>query len=124
MTFGYGEAAVLDDINLHLHPGQFAALVGPSGAGKTSLLKIVLGMLIPSRGEVYIHGRALRGQPAPKVGYVPQLETVDWNFPITVEQVVQLGRVRRASIWPWPSAQDRQRVHNLLDRLEIGHLAQ
>src|SRR4029434_236549 len=77
VTFGYGAEPVLDDISLHLHPGQFAAVVGPSGAGKTSLLKLILGTLQPSHGEIYIHGQALNGQPAPQVSYVPQLETVD-----------------------------------------------
>lgn len=71
VTFGYGTQSVLEEICLHLHPGQFAALVGPSGAGKTSLLKLILGTLQPTRGEICIHGQALNGRPAPQVGYVP-----------------------------------------------------
>lgn len=130
VTFGYGATPVLEDICLHLHSGQFAALVGPSGAGKTSLLKLILGTLVPGRGTVRIHGHALNGRPAPhtsttlstSVGYVPQLETVDWNFPVTVEQVVLMGRVRRAGPWPWPSREDRRRVCEVLERLEIGDL--
>lgn len=123
VAFGYGAEPVLEAVSLHLHLGQFAALVGPSGAGKTSLLKLILGVLQPTRGEVCIHGQALRGQSAPKVGYVPQLETVDWNFPVTVEQAVLMGRVRRSGIWPWPSAADKQRVRDVLKRLDIGGLA-
>lgn len=123
VDFGYGAEPVLEEINLHLHPGQLAALVGPSGAGKTSLLKLILGGLQPSRGEIYIHGQLLNGQPAPHIGYVPQLETVDWNFPVTVEQVVLMGRVRRASIWPWPAAADRAKMKTVLEQLEIDHLA-
>lgn len=123
VTFGYGAEPVLADINLHLHPGQFAALVGPSGAGKTSLLKLILGTLTPRQGEICIHGKAFSGQPAPQIGYVPQLETVDWNFPVTVEQVVLMGRVRRSGIWPWPSADDRRRLTKVLEQLSIGLLA-
>ncbi|GIK37239.1 MAG: metal ABC transporter ATP-binding protein [Anaerolineae bacterium] len=123
VTFGYGAEPALKDISLHLHPGQFAALVGPSGAGKTSLLKLILSVLQPTRGEVYIDGQALDGRPAPQVGYVPQLETVDWNFPVTVEEVVLLGRVRRSGLWPWPSAEDKRRVQAALERLEIADLA-
>ncbi|MDX1520636.1 MAG: metal ABC transporter ATP-binding protein, partial [Anaerolineae bacterium] len=123
VNFGYGAEPVLEDINLHLHPGQFAALVGPSGAGKTSLLKLTLGGLHPTAGEIYIHGQRLNGQAAPHVGYVPQLETVDWNFPVTVEQVVVMGRIRRAGIWPWPTAADRATVKPVLEQLEIEHLA-
>ena len=123
VTFGYGAEPVLEDICLHLHPGQFAALVGPSGAGKTSLLKLILGTLQPTRGEICIHGEALNGQPAPCVGYVPQLETVDWRFPVTVEQVVLMGRVRRSGMWPWPSAEDKERVRAVLEQLGIPDLA-
>jgi zinc/manganese transport system ATP-binding protein/zinc transport system ATP-binding protein len=123
VTFGYGAEPVLKDVNLHLHPGQFAALVGPSGAGKTTLLKLILGGLQPTTGEIYIHGQRLAGQPAPQVGYVPQLETVDWNFPVTVEQVVLMGRVRRAEPWPWPSTAGKQQMQTILAQLDIAHLA-
>jgi zinc/manganese transport system ATP-binding protein/zinc transport system ATP-binding protein len=108
---------------LHLHPGQFAALVGPSGAGKTSLLKLILGTLQPSSGEICIHGKALNGRPAPRIGYVPQLETVDWNFPVTVEQVVLMGGIRKSGAMPWPSKQTRHKAGAVLERLGILELA-
>ena len=122
--FGYGAEAVLEGVCLHLHPGQFAALVGPSGAGKTTLLKLILGTLTPTRGQVCVHGEALNGHPAPRIGYVPQLETVDWSFPVTAEQVVLMGRVRHAGLWPWPSAEDRRQAQAVMERLEIRHLGQ
>ena len=82
VTFGYGKTPVLRDVNLHLHPGQFAALVGPSGAGKTSLLRLALGTLQPLSGEVLRQRpAATSGRPAPQIAYVPQVETIDWNFP-------------------------------------------
>jgi zinc/manganese transport system ATP-binding protein/zinc transport system ATP-binding protein len=123
LSFGYGGAPVLDNISLHLHRGQFAALVGPSGAGKTSLLKLILGSLRPLHGSITISGRRVEGGYAPQVGYVPQVETVDWNFPVTVEQVVMMGRVRKSSWWPWPSAEDRRLLAGVLRRLEIEDLA-
>lgn len=123
VSFGYGAQAVLENISLHLHPGQFTALVGPSGAGKTTLLKLILGVLHPSKGEICIHGKALNGQPAPQVGYVPQLESVDWNFPVTVEQAVRMGRVRHSGLWPWISTQERKNILRVLDRLGIVNLA-
>ena len=122
VTFGYAATPVLNDINLHVHPGQFACVVGPSGAGKTSLLRLALGALRPSHGQVLIAGESLNGRPAPRVAYVPQVETIDWNFPVTVEQVVLMGRVRRKRIWPWPSSMAKRAVIDVLERLQIGDL--
>jgi len=123
VTFGYGDHPVLEKIHLHLHPGQFAALVGPSGAGKSTLLKLVLGTLQPLRGEIYIAGQMLNGRLMPRVGYVPQLEAIDWNFPVTVAEVVLMGRIRKTSLWPWPSTKDKRRMQAVLEQLEIDHLA-
>jgi ABC-type Mn2+/Zn2+ transport system ATPase subunit len=123
VTFGFGAEPVLEDVSLHLHPGQFAALVGPSGAGKTSLLKLILGVLKPTYGEVHINGKILNGQLAPRVGYVPQLEAVDWNFPVTVAQAVLMGRIQRSGLWPWPSREDKQRLDAILEQLSIAELA-
>ena len=122
-TFGYDATPVLRNVSLHLHRGQFAALVGPSGAGKTSLLKLVLGVLQPTHGAALLDGAPIDGRQAGRIGYVPQLETVDWNFPVTVEQVVLMGRVRRAGWGPWHGGAARREAHAVLARLEIDHLA-
>lgn len=123
VSFGYGSELVLEDICLHLHPGQFAALVGPSGAGKTTLLKLILGALKPSHGEICFHGENLANGLMPRIGYVPQLESVDWNFPVTVEQAVWMGQVRNKSPWPWMMASERLQVMSFLERLGIADLA-
>lgn len=123
VTFGFGATPVLEDVSLHLHPGQFVGLVGPSGAGKTSLLKLVLGTLRPSHGTVAIAGRRRDGRMAAQMAYVPQLETVDWNFPVTVEQVVLMGLVRGFGLLPWPSKTDRRRAGAVLDRLGMEKMA-
>lgn len=117
-TFGYGATPVLQGVNFHLHPGQFAALVGPSGAGKTTLLKLVLGLLRPGQGQLY-----RRTTPPLRIAYVPQLETVDWNFPVTAIEVVLMGLTKQSGRWPWPRQQDRQRAHQIMAQLEIGDLA-
>ncbi len=118
VNFGYGAFNVLDDINLHLHPGQFVGLVGPSGAGKTSLLKLVLALLNPREGRIE------RVRPDLRLTYVPQIETVDWSFPVTAEEVVLMGLDHRQNIWPWPRSSERKRARAILDQLEIGHLAE
>jgi zinc/manganese transport system ATP-binding protein/zinc transport system ATP-binding protein len=122
-TFGYDATPVLRNVSLHLHRGQFAALVGPSGAGKTSLLKLVLGVLQPTHGAALLDGAPIDGRQSGRIGYVPQLETVDWNFPVTVEQVVLMGRVRRGGWGPWHGGAARREAHAVLARLEIDHLA-
>jgi zinc/manganese transport system ATP-binding protein/zinc transport system ATP-binding protein len=94
--------------------------VGPSGAGKTSLLKLLLGVLRAGQGVVRIDGRVLSGRPSSRVAYVPQIETVDWNFPVTAEQVVLMGRTRNAALWPWPARTERRKARAVLERLGIG----
>lgn len=122
VSFGYGARPVVENINLHLHPGQFAALVGPSGAGKTTLLKLILGVLHPSKGEVSMDGQVLRGRVTPRVGYVPQLESVDWNFPVTVEQAVWMGQIQNSGPWPWITTKQHNLVLDILNRLGIDGL--
>ncbi len=124
VTFGYGKVPVVIDINLHLHPGQFAGLLGPSGSGKTTILKLILGALAPQRGTVFIQGTDLHGRPSKRVAYVPQLETIDWNFPVTVEQVVLMGRIRRMGALPWASKQDKRAANEMLERLGLLGMSQ
>src|SRR5690242_10657421 len=86
---GYGASQVLRNVSLEVPRGQFVGLVGPSGAGKTSLLKALLGGLPQVEGQVVVDGRPVApGVPPRGVGYVPQIQTVDWTFPVTVEDVV------------------------------------
>ena len=122
VTCGYGGAPVLREVSLRLRRGQFAGVVGPSGAGKTTLLRTLLGRVEMAGGEIWIGGRPFNGRPPLRIGYVPQLETVDWNFPVTVEEVVLMGRTMQAGPWPWVSRRERQQVAELLDQLGIGGL--
>jgi ABC-type Mn2+/Zn2+ transport system ATPase subunit len=126
--FAYGPTPVLEDINLHLHGGQFAAIVGPSGAGKSTLLKLVLGMLKPTRGSVTTCAEALGDdcKRALRIGYIPQLETVDWNFPVTVSQAVLMGRFSSPGHrrwWPTHQRADKNALAWVLKKLEIENLA-
>jgi zinc/manganese transport system ATP-binding protein len=122
VSIGYFGRPVLSDVNLAIQPGQFAGIMGPSGSGKTSLLRAMLGAVDVYQGEVIVDGRRVSGRNRAAVGYVPQLETVDWNFPVTVAEVVLMGRTMQSGIWPWPRKQDRQRMHELLERLGVGEL--
>src|SRR5690349_8453969 len=120
----YDGPPVVRDVALRVPAGQFVGMIGPSGAGKTTVLRSVLGLVPQVRGEVTVAGRVVTpGHPPEVVGYVPQVETVDWHFPVTVQDVVLMGRVSRMGPLPWPSRQDRREVAATLDRLGIGHLA-
>jgi zinc/manganese transport system ATP-binding protein/zinc transport system ATP-binding protein len=127
VRFGYNKSPILENINLHLHSGQFAAIVGPSGAGKSTLLKLILGMLPVQHGDVYRDASSLiiNGEKprALRMGYIPQLETIDWNFPVTVEQVVLMGRVSHTQWGPFYTTADKAQLKNVLRGLEIEPLA-
>ena len=110
----YDGAPVLAGVDLTLRGGDFVGVVGPSGAGKTTLLRLALGTLRPTAGRVE-RARGLR------VGYVPQLETVSWSFPVTVAECVLMVRSER---WlPWATRAEKRAVTDVLDRLGIAHLA-
>ena len=120
---GYGGEDVLGGVTLAIAPGEFVGFVGPSGAGKTSLLKAMLGALPRVSGSIRVGGAPVRpGAPPANVGYVPQAETVDWSFPVTVDDVVMMGRVRRMGPLPWPSRDDRRAAEAMLERLGLAGL--
>lgn len=95
VSVGYGGAPVLERIDLEIPSGAFTALIGGNGSGKTTLLKTILGSLRPSRGTVAIDGQAPRHARS-RIGYMPQTSAVDWSFPVTVREVVEMGRYQFA----------------------------
>ena len=116
VSAGYAQAPVLHDVTLGIRTTDFTGIVGPSGAGKTTLLRLLLGTLPP------IHGSRVTRSDL-RVAYVPQLETVDWNFPVTVFECVLMARTEHR-LWPWPSRSERAGVGQVLERLGIADLAQ
>ncbi len=120
VTTGYDSSIILDGLSLTVASGQFAGIVGPTGSGKTTLLKTILGSHPVYNGEVRLFGHAVGALPAGSIGYVPQLESVDWTFPVTVEQVILMGLyATRARLLPWASKVERRQVHDLALRLGI-----
>jgi zinc/manganese transport system ATP-binding protein len=109
-------------VNLNIDSGAFVGVVGPSGAGKTTLLRAIVGAVPRLNGKVFVGGQSVAFGSTPNVGWVPQLETVDWNFPATVREVVLMGRWSHRSWRPWTDRSDRKLVDDLLDRLGIAGL--
>ncbi len=114
VTHTFGEQPVLADVDLDVVGGDVLGIVGPSGSGKTTLLRILLGAMEPTQGRV-------QRRPGLRAGYVPQVETVNWQFPVTVAEVVLMARTAGRR-WPWPSREERREVAEVLERLGIGSL--
>lgn len=118
LEFAYNGETVLDDVHLAVRAGEFVVVLGPNGGGKTTLVKCLLGLLTPRRGTVRVLGQTPPLGPG-LVGYVPQQAGTRKGFPITVEQVVQLGLGRDAAA----GSARRNQVLEALARVEMVHLA-
>ncbi len=115
VSAGYGGDTVLADVDLELHPGEFVGIVGPSGSGKSTLLRVLLGTVDTAGGTL----ERARGT---RIGYVPQVEQINWDFPVTVSECVLMSR-SRGRLAPWASKAEKAEVARVLDRLGIGDLA-
>jgi zinc transport system ATP-binding protein len=115
---------VLEEINLRIEKGRFAGIVGPNGGGKTTLLKIISGLIKPNRGEVTVFGETPeRARKFHLVGYLPQKPLLDPRFPITVYDAVLMGRYGKIGIFRRPTKEDRDVVMGNLKRVGIDHLS-
>ena len=121
VTAGYGDRPAIADVTLSVGAGSLLAVVGPNGAGKSTLLKVMAGLLAPWQGRVEVLGGA-PGREARRVAYVPQAETVDWAFPVTVADVVMMGRYPLLGPIRRPGPVDRRLAAEALDKVGMaGH---
>ncbi len=121
----YNHRPVLEDITLTIQPGRYVGILGPNGAGKSTLLKVVLGLIQPSQGEVLVFGEPperLR-RSGSLLGYLPQKPLSNPHFPVSVLDVVLMGRYGRIGLGKRPRTQDREKALVNLKRLGIAHLA-
>lgn len=127
VSFAYDSREVLSDVNLSVKAGDFMAVIGPNGGGKTTLVKIILGLLAPTRGTVRVLGADPRVE-RPAVGYVPQNAIIQPNFPVTVRDVVLLGLRRQGGLfstrrWPGYTAAEKRKALETLDMVDMADLA-
>jgi ABC-type Mn2+/Zn2+ transport system ATPase subunit len=115
---GYGDRLALEGVDLDVPAGSLLAVVGPNGAGKSTLLKVIAGLLRPTAGTVEVLGVS-PGAAARRIAYVPQAEAVDWEFPVTVGEVVMMGRVPRIGILRGPGAADRSAVARAIETVRM-----
>jgi manganese/iron transport system ATP-binding protein len=120
VTYPNGQMA-LRGATFSLRPGRICGLVGVNGSGKSTLFKAIMGFVTPSSGDVRISGLSAReAQKRNLVAYVPQSEEVDWNFPVLVDDVVMMGRYGHMGFLRIPSARDRARVDEALERVGMS----
>jgi ABC-type Mn2+/Zn2+ transport system ATPase subunit len=119
VSAGYDQKVALEDVDLDIARGSLLAIVGPNGGGKTTLLKLIAGVIRPWTGTVEVLGAA-PGVEARRVAYVPQAELVDWSFPITVWNVAMMGRYAGLGPLRQPGDVDRDAVALALERVGMA----
>ena len=119
---GYGNNNVIEDVNLSVKKTDFVAIIGPNGGGKTTLLKVILGLISPQRGEVKIMGFPPK-DGRKFIGWVPQETVMDRNFPINVLEVVLMGRIQRENMMRSYTKEDKEKALQALDMVKLSNVA-
>ncbi|HEX7973300.1 MAG TPA: metal ABC transporter ATP-binding protein [Anaerolineales bacterium] len=122
VTVRYETGLALDDVSFRLNVGERVAVVGPNGAGKSTLFKVIAGVLAPSSGEVSVSGQGPGGHIC--IAYLPQRNTVDWTFPVSVTDVVMMGRTGKLGLLRWPKRYDMELVKQALQDVGLADLSQ
>ncbi len=123
LSFAYGDLPVLEAVDLEVAEGEFLGIVGPNAGGKSTLLKLLLGLLKPQRGRIRILGTTPE-KARRLIGYVPQHPAFARDFPVTVEQVVLMGRLGRGRLWGGYAKEDHAVARRVMEEAEIADLAQ
>ncbi len=116
LTVAYHKRPVLYGVDVEIPPGRLVGIMGPNGAGKSTLIKAIMGLIPPINGWVKIFGET-GPKGLKRVGYVPQRESVDWDFPVNVMDVVLMGRYGRLGIGRRPRAEDRDIARACLEKV-------
>jgi ABC-type Mn2+/Zn2+ transport system ATPase subunit len=120
---GYaGLTPVIEAVEFVVPEGELVGLVGPNGAGKSTLFKAIVGLIPPLRGEVRVFGKPV-DQARAEIAYMPQVDEVDWDFPVSVRDVVLMGRWRGPRLFGRWRSEDRERAEDALERTGLAELA-
>lgn len=122
LFFSYEDLPILEDVSIEITSGEFVGIFGPNGGGKTTLLKLIMGLLLPTQGTVELleNGSSLERK---KIGYVPQIARFDRDFPISSLEVVMMGCLSRLNRWGWYPKDVREKSLAVLERLGLLHKA-
>jgi zinc transport system ATP-binding protein len=121
LWFRYEKEWTIEDINLSVPDKDFLAILGPNGSGKTTLLKLLLGILSPDKGEIFIYGLPPR-KAFSYMGYMPQHLFHSLNFPVTVMDVVLMGKIKEHHIGGFYNQKDREDAQNILKKMNLWDL--
>jgi ABC-type Mn2+/Zn2+ transport system ATPase subunit len=121
LSVRYESGYALDDVSFELREGDRTAIVGPNGAGKSTLFKVIAGVLTHSHGEVHVYGHEPGGHIC--IAYLPQRSQVDWSFPVSVADVVLMGRVGKMGLFRHRTARDLEIAREALEVVNLSHLA-
>lgn len=120
LSAGYrGERRAIEDVTFDVLPGERVGVFGPNGAGKSTLFKAIVGIIPHDTGQISMHGENCQTSHD-MVGYVPQHEEIDWSFPVTVRDVVMMGRARQVGWFRWPRRRDWEAVDSMLERVGMA----
>jgi len=124
LTLSIGSQNVVDNVSFVIKKGEYAAIIGPNGGGKTSLMTLLLGLRKPTSGKVFLFGVELsRFKEWSKIGYVPQrVSQIDKNFPATVFEVIKMGRVARRGFFTKESHEDLEIVQDAMEKMDVVNL--
>lgn len=123
VSFAFGREPVVEDVTFELHRGEFVALVGPNAAGKSTLLRLLLGLLVPAAGSVRCFGvDPRRLTERGRIGYVPQRQVLAADLPATVEEIVQVGTLARRGWWRRATRVERDAVDHALEAVALTGL--
>ncbi|MEI8366266.1 MAG: ABC transporter ATP-binding protein [Parachlamydiaceae bacterium] len=122
LTVNYGKTPVLWDMSLAIPSGKIVGIIGPNGAGKSTFIKAVLGLVKPTSGKIEFFGQPLSSVQR-RIAYIPQRESVDWDFPITVRDLVMMGRYGTLGLFKWPRQADKAAVDHYLDLMGMSAYA-
>jgi manganese/zinc/iron transport system ATP- binding protein len=122
LTVNYDKTPVLWDITLEIPKGNLVGIIGPNGAGKSTFIKAALGLVQPISGKIEFFGQPLK-EVRKRVAYVPQRASVDWDFPITVRELVLMGRYGDLGLFRWPRKADWAAVDRYLERVGMNQFA-